>query len=456
MEVNKEAAEQAKRLGAEALRRGDLKKAQKMLSKSLRLYPLSGVEALLGQVERMLKQKESTSNSNNNGSANASGGTAPNSSRSAYTNSNNASASTSAPPRQTSTTSTTSNTAANTSSTTDSNGRTYTAAQENIVKDIMKVKQTGGRHLHYKVLGVSSTATEAELKKAYRKLALKLHPDKNSAPQADEAFKLVGLAYGTLSDARKRQIYDQYGDEDPDQNPAARNPFRRNGFNQQEVSPEDIFNMFFGGGMPQGGGGFGGPGFRVYTNGFGGPGFNFHAGGGRQQRHSQQQQQGPREEPPNALQKFMQYLPIILFFLMSFSNIPNDTASSSSSTPYFSLSKEGNFINPHYTSLTRVKDIPYFVNDKFMRKFGRDRYQLAQVERMVEKSYENYLLDECRAQNKYRDKLINRAKYEMNVPEDEKERALKEANEFVLTRCIELDQLFPSHANKRKKRKPLF
>ena len=60
--------------------------------------------------------------------------------------------------------------------------------------------------MHYNVLGVSPTANENDLKKAYRKLALKLHPDKNSAPEADEAFKLVGLAYATLSDPRKRQV----------------------------------------------------------------------------------------------------------------------------------------------------------------------------------------------------------------------------------------------------------
>lgn len=70
----------------------------------------------------------------------------------------------------------------------------------------------GGRGAHYRVLQIPTEANEGQIKKAYRKLALKLHPDKNSAPHADEAFKAVGLAYATLSDPQKRHIYDRYGE----------------------------------------------------------------------------------------------------------------------------------------------------------------------------------------------------------------------------------------------------
>ena len=66
---------------------------------------------------------------------------------------------------------------------------------------------------YYKTLGVSRSATDDELKKAYRKLALKYHPDKNKSPEAEEKFKAIGEAYDVLSDARKRQVYDQYGEE---------------------------------------------------------------------------------------------------------------------------------------------------------------------------------------------------------------------------------------------------
>lgn len=66
---------------------------------------------------------------------------------------------------------------------------------------------------YYKILGVSKGATDDDLKKAYRKLALKYHPDKNKAPAAEERFKEIAEAYEILSDKKKRQIYDQYGEE---------------------------------------------------------------------------------------------------------------------------------------------------------------------------------------------------------------------------------------------------
>jgi len=66
---------------------------------------------------------------------------------------------------------------------------------------------------YYKVLGVAKSANDDELKRAYRKLALKYHPDKNQAPGAEEKFKEIGEAYDVLSDPRKRQIYDQLGEE---------------------------------------------------------------------------------------------------------------------------------------------------------------------------------------------------------------------------------------------------
>ena len=64
---------------------------------------------------------------------------------------------------------------------------------------------------YYEVLGVSKTATDEEIKRAFRKLAKQYHPDINKEPGAEEKFKEIGEAYAVLSDKQKRSQYDQFG-----------------------------------------------------------------------------------------------------------------------------------------------------------------------------------------------------------------------------------------------------
>ncbi|XP_018569730.1 dnaJ protein homolog 1-like [Anoplophora glabripennis] len=66
---------------------------------------------------------------------------------------------------------------------------------------------------YYKILGIPKNAGDDEIKKAYRQLALKYHPDKNKSPGAEAKFKEVAEAYEVLSDKKKRDIYDAYGEE---------------------------------------------------------------------------------------------------------------------------------------------------------------------------------------------------------------------------------------------------
>ena len=66
---------------------------------------------------------------------------------------------------------------------------------------------------YYTVLGIARGASEEEIKKSYRKQALRYHPDKNKSPGAEDRFKEIAEAYDVLSDAKKKDIYDQHGEK---------------------------------------------------------------------------------------------------------------------------------------------------------------------------------------------------------------------------------------------------
>lgn len=118
---------------------------------------------------------------------------------------------------------------------------------------------------YYKILGLSKDAGENDIRKAYKKLAVKWHPDKNTESEekravAEKTFKDINEAYAVLSDPKKRQMFDSGVDpNDPESG--------GHGFGNADV--HDVFNMFF-----QGGNGFGGgddfPGFFSFGGGSGG------------------------------------------------------------------------------------------------------------------------------------------------------------------------------------------
>ena len=112
----------------------------------------------------------------------------------------------------------------------------------------------------YQLLGVNRDASDSEIKKAYRKLAIQFHPDKNPGnKEAEEKFKEISAAFDILKDPEKRSKYDQFGHD-----------AFRGGHSSGGVDPFDLFKDVFGGGG--GRGGFG----SIFEDFFGGGG-----GGGR-------------------------------------------------------------------------------------------------------------------------------------------------------------------------------
>lgn len=142
--------------------------------------------------------------------------------------------------------------------------RTFTPQQKAEVIRVRKCTPTA----FYEILSITKTASDGEVKKAYRKISLLTHPDKNGFDGADEAFKMVSRAFQILGDKDKRERFDKFGgDPDsrfgsggggPGMSPfsgfASRGGGGFGGF-EDEISPEELFNRFFGGGF--GGGPFG-------------------------------------------------------------------------------------------------------------------------------------------------------------------------------------------------------
>src|SRR5512136_1867250 len=114
---------------------------------------------------------------------------------------------------------------------------------------------------YYEVLGLKKGASADEIKKAYRKLAVKYHPDKNPGDKAaEDRFKEINEAYAVLSDPQKKAQYDQFGASGFHQRYSQEDIFRGfdvgDLFKDMGMGTDDIFSRIFGGGFQQRGGGY--------------------------------------------------------------------------------------------------------------------------------------------------------------------------------------------------------
>ncbi len=110
---------------------------------------------------------------------------------------------------------------------------------------------------YYEILGVSRDATQPEIQKAFRRLAMQYHPDRNKDPGAEDKFKEINEAYEVLNDDQKRRLYDLHGHDG----------LNAQGFHQEGFNPFDIFNSVFGDAFSFGvDDDFGGPFGSFFTN----------------------------------------------------------------------------------------------------------------------------------------------------------------------------------------------
>lgn len=359
----------------------------------------------------------------------------------------------------------------------------FTPEQKKIVEEILSIKQTD----YYKVLKVEKDASDVEIKKSYRKLAIKLHPDKNKHPKASEAFKVIAKAFEILGDDSKRKIYDMTG-SDPDSRSAGMGgagggpgagfrhagfgPGMGGGFPGFQGFPqggaggginEDLLNMLFGmGGL----GGMGGNGFSFQFGGNGFPNNGFYysntPGMNARRRAAQQQQQRQRRANGGATgtnggnaneswsQYIIQFLPLLIILLSiiinSFSGGSNSTDGISNRNvrefsgrvPKFNFEQKGNF---KVERSTPKYDINYYLEEKTVDNFKRRNNaekELKGLDKYVEQQYVENLSRSCLRERRYRDNMIQQAEGIFFNDWDK----IKEANEMPLPNCEKLDELY--------------
>ncbi|XP_075756235.1 dnaJ homolog subfamily C member 18 isoform X2 [Pelodiscus sinensis] len=281
---------------------------------------------------------------------------------------------------------------------------TYTEEQLYGVRRIKKCSN------YYEILGVGRDANEEDLKKAYRKLALKFHPDKNCAPGATEAFKAIGNAFAVLSNPEKRLRYDQFGDEqDTFSSPRARNYDYYREF-EADITPEEIFNMFFGGHFPTDA--------------------HYYRRRHRNERAWTQEKEEEENRPQNTYSAFIQLLPVLVIVVVSVI-----TQLMATNPPYSLFYKSS--IGHTVPRETQNLQVPYYVDKYFEHNYKGA--ELQELEKAVEKDYIDYIQTSCWKEKQQKSDLSNLARLYRD------ERLKQKAESLKLEHCEKLANLIGLH-----------
>ncbi|KAJ8548432.1 hypothetical protein K7X08_032535 [Anisodus acutangulus] len=230
-----------------------------------------------------------------------------------------------------------------------SESRRRVSEQVTIVREIKRKKD------YYDILGLEKGCSVEDVRKAYRRLSLKVHPDKNKAPGAEEAFKMVSKAFQCLSDEESRKRYESFGSEDP---VYLRRPPTRHHHAADDIDPEEIFRNFFFGGMNP----------AATTHFSFGPGM------------------GVRNHGSNGglFRTLIQLLPVILILLVNF--LP-------SSDPIYSFSRS----YPYDLRLATQRGVNYYVKSgNFEQEYPVNTPKRLALEVKVENDYFSILSHNCR------------------------------------------------------------
>lgn len=309
----------------------------------------------------------------------------------------------------------------------------YTKDQEQIVLKVLSYKSTQ----YYEVLAVEKSSSDSEIKKSYRKLAIKLHPDKNPHPRASEAFKLLNKAWGVLSDPSKKRIFDQTG-ADPDSrapgfsssaSSGAASGFAGQGFDG--AFQDDIFNMFFGGGQRAGGPtfAFGNNGFTFHS--FGGDGFDPFTGRFAQQQRRRQQPlraQQQQQQEPSLWETLKQLAPILLILVATlFSSFLSGELA-----PEYSFTRTAKYSVQRQTPYYKI---PFFVGDGFNK--DKTSLKLKNFDSKVESIYIQDRRAQCSREQVRKNELMDEAQGWFYTDQ----RKLSQAEAMPMPNCQELRNL---------------